>query len=280
MLGDGLDILGARLQIVPTEVVLPHEIADPGRERRIEQRLRQDSLLRDPLMVGAVPDLEGYVLLDGTNRQRALRALGYRWVMVQVLDYADQHAVRLRTWCHAAHVPLRDLLARAKQIPDLQVEALSPLAPADALTESSTLAVLLDKKERYLLRRGPEAPSRAGQLRQLVDIYEDRMVREDCGPESVEEHAKRLHERCEHPVTLLAFPPFSRSRVVAMAMQDTPIPAGITRHVVSGGRALRVNLPLEILSLETLDEANAALVTHLQGLQPRLYREPTILFDS
>lgn len=280
MLGDGLDILGARLQIVPTEVVLPHEIADPGREHRIEQRLRQDSLLRDPLMVGAIPDLEEYVLLDGTNRQRALKALGYRWVMVQVLDYADQHAVRLRTWCHAAHVPLRDLLTRAKQIPDLEVEALSPLAPADALTESTTLAVLLDKKERYLLRRGPEAPSRASQLRQLVDIYEDRMVREDCGPESVEEHAKRLHERAERPVTLLAFPPFSRSRVVAMAMQDTPIPAGITRHVVSGGRALRVNLPLEILSLETVDEANAALVTHLEGLQPRLYREPTILFDS
>lgn len=106
------------------------------------------------------------------------------------------------------------------------------------------------------------------------------MVREDCEPESAEEHAKRLHESGGGPLTLLAFPLFSRSSVVAMAMQNTPIPAGITRHIVAGGRALRVNLPLEILSLGSLDEANAALATHLESLQPRLYREPTILFDS
>jgi ParB-like chromosome segregation protein Spo0J len=280
VLGEGLNIHGARLQIVPTNGVLPHEIADPGREHRIEQRLREDGLLRDPLMVGAVPDLEGYVLLDGTNRQRALKALGYPWVMVQILDYADQHAIRLRTWCHAAHMPLPELLERATRIPGIEVEALSPLAAADALGESATLAVLLDKKQRYLLRRAPDAPSRASQLRRLVDIYEDRMVREDCDPEAAEEHAKRLHESAGHPVTLLAFPPFSRSRVVAMAMQDTPIPAGITRHIVSGGRALRVNLPLAILSLASLDEANTTLRTHLEGLQPRLYREPPILFDS
>lgn len=280
MLGGGLDIHGARLQIVPTSVVLPHEVADPGRERRIEQRLREDSLLRDPLMVGAVPDLEGYVLLDGTNRQRALKALDYPWVMVQILDYADQQAIRLRTWCHAAHMPLRDLLDDAKNIPGVESEVLSPLAAPDALAETSTLTVLLDKKEHYLVRRTSDAPPRAAQLRQLVDIYEERMVREDCDPEGTEEHAKRLHESAGHPVTLLAFPPFSRAQVVAMAMQDTPIPAGITRHIVVGGRVLRVNLPLDILSLKTPEEANAALAAHLHGLEPRLYREPTILFDS
>lgn len=280
MLEDGLDIHGARLRIVATSAVLPHEIADPRRERRIEQRLREDRMLRDPLMVGAVSDLEGYVLLDGTNRQRALKALDVPWVMVQVLDYADQQAIRLRTWCHAAHIPMRELLGGAKNIPGVEVEVLSPLAAPDALAETSTLAVLLDKKEHYLLRRTSETPLRSHQLRQLVDLYEERMVREDCDPEGTEEHAKRLHKSAGHPVALLAFPPISRARVVAMAMQDTPIPAGITRHIVVGGRALRVNLPLEILSLETLDAANTALAAHLQGLHPRLYREPTILFDS
>lgn len=280
MLGDGLAHHPADLRIVPEDAVLPHEIADPGRERRIELRLREDGLLRDPLMVGAVPDLDGYVLLDGTNRQRSLRTLGLPWVMVQVLDYADQAAIRLRTWCHAAHESTEELLAGAERIAGIEIEPLPPLAAADALGESSTLAVILDQKYRYLLRRATDAPARAIQLRQLVDLYEERMVREDCDPEGAEEYAKRLQHSAGHPVALLAFPPFSRSRVVGMAMQQTPIPAGITRHVVLGGRALRVNLPLSVLSLATIEEANAALQEHLGSLHPRLYREPTILFDS
>lgn len=275
-----MSLEGARLRIVPTNRVLPHEIADPGREARIERRLQEDSLLRDPLMVGAVPDLDGYILLDGTNRQRALGTLGYPWVLVQILDYSDHQAIQLRTWCHAAHLALRDVLRNAETISGVQVEALPPLGAPDALAEASTLAVLLDRGERYVLRRSPAGMPRAAQLRQLVDIYEERLVREDCDPEDIEDHAKRLHDRTDHPAALLAFPPFSRSNVVAMAMRNEPIPAGITRHVVARGRALRVNLPLEVLSAATLNDANAALDAHLGHLQPRLYREPTILYDS
>jgi hypothetical protein len=64
-------------------------------------------------------------------------------------------------------------------------------------------------------------------------------------------------------------------------MAGALIPAGITRHVILCGRALRVNLPLELLDgSRTLEEANALLQDHLSGLQPRVYQEPTILFDS
>lgn len=280
MLGGAHTTRHADLRIVPADAVLPHEIADPGREQRIEQRLREDGLLRDPLLVGAVPDLGDYVLLDGTNRQRALKILGLPWIMVQVLDYADQQAIRLRTWCHAAHYPLEDILSGARRISGIEIEMLPPLAAVDALSESTTLAVLLDQKHRYLLRRVADAPPRALQLRELVDLYEDRLVREDCDPEGAEEYAKDLQGMAGHAVTLLAFPAFSRARVVGMAMQQTPIPAGITRHVVLGGRALRVNLPLDVLSLPSVDVANAALELHLHNLHPRFYREPTILFDS
>jgi hypothetical protein len=66
-----------------------------------------------------------------------------------------------------------------------------------------------------------------------------------------------------------------------MAMRGALIPAGITRHVIMGGRALRVNVPLEMLrGSESLEEARQALKRHLASLQPRLYREPTILYDS
>jgi hypothetical protein len=273
------DIQNVRVEIVPVAAVLPHEIADPGRERRIEWRLRTEEVLRDPVIVGSVPDLEEYVLLDGTNRLLALQHLGLPWVMAQVLDYSDQRGVQLRTWCHAAAAPIDTLVSGARSIASVEVEELPPLGATDALDEHETLAVLLDGHRRYVARRAAGGPSRSQQLRQLVDRYEDRMQREDCDPDDVEDRAKRLCQASE-ATTLLAFPPFSRSQVVAIAMQREPIPAGITRHVLLKGRALRVNLPLEVLGRSMLEEARGALRAHMEGLQPRLYREPTVLFDS
>lgn len=269
------------LRIVDTDQVRPHEVADAARERKIERRLKADGVLRDPLMVGAVPDIDGFVLLDGTNRKQALAELAYPRVMVQVMDYADSRAVQLQTWCHAAHAPIAELLQSAAKIPGLVADLLPPLGVSDALADAATLAVLLGKRERFALTRsrGFEG-SRVEQLRQFVDLYEERMVRVHCTPDDVEERAQKLNVEDERRV-LIAFPRFSRSQVVSMAMAKALIPAGITRHIILCGRALRVNLPLEYLDgTQSADEANAALQRHLSRLVPRTYTEPTILFDS
>jgi ParB-like chromosome segregation protein Spo0J len=249
---------------------------------RIARRLRADQVLRDPVIVGSVPDVDGYVLLDGTNRKRALASLNLPFIMVQVLDYADPHTVQLRTWCHAARIPLAELLEGARTIDDVETSPLSPLEASDALRESSTLAVLLNQHERCLLSRAPGHPrSRAAQLRDLVDLYESEMRRQDCDPESVEEQAHALCGASSDARTLIAFPPFSRSQVVTMATQGALIPAGITRHIIQGGRALRVNLPLDVLAAgKQLHAAQEQLQRHLSALQPRVYQEPTILYDS
>lgn len=233
-------------------------------------------------MAGSVPDLEGYVLLDGTNRKRALSNLGFPRVMVQVLDYADYHAVQLRTWCHATRVPMREIVEAARSTTGVDITPLTPLAVSEALHAPETLAVLLDRGQRVAVVRVPgQSSSRAEQLRKIVDRYEDQMVRVDCDPEDVEEHAPALVGRPGSPGTVVVFPGFSRSQVVTMAMSGSVIPAGITRHVILGGRALRVNVPLDLLGERVdLEAANEALRAHLNSLQPRLYREPTILYDS
>lgn len=266
-----------RLRIVPSDSVLPHEIADPARETRIKEKLRVDGLLRDPLIVGEVPGMDGYVLLDGTNRKRALEELGSLSVMVQSIDYSDERAVELRTWCHQTPLPTARLLPLAGNIEGVDVRSLAPLATVDALRVPDTLAVVLDRRAQYAIsRRRESVASRAEQLRQLVDAYEREMVRVDCGPEDVEEHALSSSD----PLTFIAFPPFSRSQVVTMALRRELIPAGITRHVIHQGRALRVNLPLEVLAGNDIERQNQLLQEHGRGLHPRLYREPTILFDS
>jgi hypothetical protein len=267
-----------QLRVVPIEDVRPHEIADPARERRIERRLVEDDVLRDPLLVGAVPDMAGYVLLDGTNRKRALERLGVSGLLVQVIEYADPRAVQLRTWCHAAALSLARVLEQVEALPETEIEELSPLEAPDALRDRDVLAVALDRHRHVLVRR-TASMDRPAQLRAFVDIYEDTLTRVDCEPDDVEETATALSASGEG--CLIAFPAFTRAQVVALAMHGTLIPAGITRHVILQGRALRVNLPLDVLEMaDGLESANAALRDHLGELSPRVYTEPTVLFDS
>ena len=270
------------LRIAPTDDVRPHERADLARQERIKNRLRHDGVLRDPVIVGAVPDVDGYVLLDGTNRKGALADLGFPFILIQTVDYVDQHAVALRTWCHAVAGRAREIVPGVEQISGVSLSRLAPLEVTETLHDPLTLAVLLDGSERWaIIRHTGQGAGRAAQLRDLVDLYETRLTRIDCDPGEVEEHAQAQVHASSHPSTLVAFPPFSRSQVVCMAMEKTPIPAGITRHTILSGRALRVNLPLDVLDGSlSLDRANAALKQHLDGLRPRLYHEPTVLFDS
>jgi hypothetical protein len=268
-----------RLRVVPAGLVHPHEIADPARERRIERRLVEDDVLRDPLVAGEVPDVEGYILLDGTNRKRALENLGLPGLLVQVVDYADLGAVQLKTWCHLAALPAEHILAELSTIPEISTEQLSPLAAPDALHDPATLAVLLDARQRVAVMRAPGS-DRHVLLRSLVGIYEETLTRADCEPETVEEVAAQSC-RADDARCLVAFPPFTRAQVVALAVHGTCIPAGITRHVILGGRALRINLSLHVLEMaEGVEAANRELQDHLAMLTPRAYTEPTVLFDS
>lgn len=276
------DTRRALLRIVPLEEIRPHEVADPAREARIERRLREDGILRDPLIVGTVHDVAGYVLLDGTNRLRALHAIGGQAGLVQVVDYTDVHAVQLRTWCHHASVSVASLAHMADSIPGTTIEALPPLSATEMLVAGRTLAVILNGTDGIGIVRTSEHPhSRPEQLGALVRLYEDRMVRVDCDPTDVEERARTACMGTSGSHSLIAFPPMSRSQVVTMAMRGVLIPAGITRHSILTGRALRVNLPLDLLRHGSNPEhAASALQGHLRSLHPRTYEEPTILFDS
>lgn len=268
------------LRIVSSERIHPHETADPGREQRIERRLRQDTVLRDPLLVGKVADVDGYILLDGTNRLGALRNLGLPLVLAQIVDYADPHAIELRTWCHRPPIKMDEFLALIADVAGMRMVEIAPLGTVDALREPETIAVALEGRRRIALSGAfDRQSSRITYLRELIELYEDRLIRVDCDVECLEEQAHSLSSDASGSGTLIAFPPFSRSQVVSLALSGTRIPAGITRHIIHSGRALRVNVPLELLSGDE-KQAGRALERHLGALQPRIYVEPTVLFDS
>lgn len=273
---------GVDLTIVDIEVVHPHEVPDPGRVGRLKQGLSTEGLLRDPAIVAYVEGMEGYLLLDGTNRRAALLELGCGRMLVQLVDYADRHCVNLLTWSHLVELPIETLLAEVARVDDIDVAEVDQQATDRQLEASGSLAAIHYGDRSWLISRKDQSRPSPQVLTDIVAVYEPHMRRESRDEESIAEKLSEVQSRPGgHKCALVTFPRLTRQQVARLAMRQTPIPAGITRHVIRCGRALRVNIPLDWLRPKvTGAEALEGLDQHLSRLRPRRYLEPTVLFDS
>jgi hypothetical protein len=267
------------LRVWPTERLLLHEEADPGRVRRLVDALRRDGVLRNPPVVAPLSDLRA-VVLDGANRVSALRTLALPHIVVQPVAYQDPQ-VSLSVWRHFAAEgvagTLRAAAAGAGLGPSRNVrdadDAESRLAAGEGV------AAILDADGAALIPRPRDRVAAADVLCRLAALYRDgRPVHriEGGSPDEL---------RVSYgPGALVLFRRFDKSEILALATAGGRLPAGVTRHIIPG-RVLRLNTPLAWLA-DSIDLAvkQAALDAQLrqrwQAHGVRYYAEPTFLFDE
>lgn len=272
---------GVDLAILGLDQVRPHEIPDPGRVGRLGIRLVEDGTLRDPIMVARVEGVKGFVLLDGTNRRMALQNLNCRRVLAQIVDYEDRHCVNLLTWSHLVDMSIADVLQMIGLIQGIDIEPIGQDQTDKALGRAASVAAVHSGEHSWLVSRSGKR-SKPDLLLDLVEGYEECLQREARDEELISDKLQEVRSRPGgHDSVLVTFPRITRQQVVDLALSGTLIPAGITRHVIRCGRALRVDVPLEWLgSGMPMREAEIAFQNHLAKLRPRRYLEPTVLFDS
>lgn len=271
------------LAIVPLRDVLLHEEIEHKRVDKLMERLRTDRLLKNPPIVTQVKN-EGatqYVVLDGASRTSALRALNIPDVLVQIVDYHSP-ALRLESWNHL----LLDITPSElrREFDDLSCVEMVDMDEAQAqreLRERKILAYLKFSDGRFAgLRCSSDLAEQARALNEVVRAYESKV-----------ELYRVASTALEHPIAdpkrmaaVMVFPRYKPDEIIHLALNGAKVPMGITRHIIPG-RALRVNLPLDILeSSQSLEEKNAWLEAWLQEKRKnrnvRYYQEPVFLFDE
>ncbi|RMG90500.1 MAG: pyridoxal-phosphate dependent enzyme [Chloroflexi bacterium] len=267
------------LEIVPSELVIPHEQIDEKRVARLMKRLEEDGRLVNPPIT--IFWNGRYIVLDGATRSTALKRLGYPYTIVQVVR-PGQDTFELHTWYHAisSKRPFSELLNLLQQIPGLQLTPIETHQAQTALRQPDTLCYFLDRNGNTTLATIQPGANRLQVMNELVATYTnwgdvERTLLTDL---------PRLLAQFPQMTAVAIFPQFKPETVFEVASQGELLPAGLTRFVIPG-RILRLNADLKRLHQDEPLAAKRAwfnrfLQEKLARSRLRYYQEPVILLDE
>ncbi|MEZ4516398.1 MAG: NAD(P)-dependent oxidoreductase [Chloroflexota bacterium] len=273
------------LEVVPVDMVTPHEHIDVKRVNRLMSRLEDDGRLVNPPVTTYWKGR--YIILDGATRYSALSQLGYPYVIVQVVREEDD-GFELHTWYHAISKPYEDASEEMvglfydalEGIDGLEINPIEADQTRKALTQPDAICYFLDRDGGFKLASVGTGFNKLDVMRRLVARYTEwgnveRTLLTDMD---------RLQAQFPALAAVAVFPQLAPSDVFDAAANGDLLPAGLTRFVIPG-RILRLNADLTRLRLdEPLVEKrawfNEFLAGKLSRSRLRYYQEPVVLLDE
>ncbi|MDQ7026068.1 MAG: hypothetical protein Q9P01_09715 [Anaerolineae bacterium] len=261
------------LRILPIDAISPHETHDSQRSEPLLEILREAEYLTNPPIVAPIGD-GSYVVMDGANRYHCFRELGYRHLLVQVVDYKSEF-VGLGVWNHIISDWDEDIFAQhLYEIPEATIKK---------AWDSNAVAQIMLKNGSVLSLDAPAATieERNFTLRHLVSIYQA----------NAKLSRTALHDptliwpQFPAAIALVIFPEYEPQDIIEAALNNAFLPPGVSRHIIHG-RALKLYYPFEkLLDMSvSLDEKNAVLQDwireKLANRGARYYAESTYQFDE
>ncbi|RLF06941.1 MAG: hypothetical protein DRK00_00060 [Thermoprotei archaeon] len=231
----------------------PHERVVPSYLEELKAAFKRSVYQRNPIIV----DSASGVILDGTHRWAAMKALGYKWIAVCKVDYLNP-LVLLDRWARRYRV--KEGYKLSSLLEGLNYE---PIRPEDV--GDRDLAVIR-VNEAYRIRY-------AG----LTDAYtkaqeiEERLASLSGSGPTYMPGDQALEER--EGVAVLPPVPLKRE-ILELARSGILLPPKSTRHIIPA-RPLGVNVPLKLLMEDHLDLELLGEV--LRQRRPVLLRAPVSL---
>ena len=268
------------LRIVQLDDVLLHEEVERKRVDKLVTRLQHDRLLKNPPITAQFNNK--YIVLDGATRTTSLRLIHCRDIVVQIVDYLNP-GITLETWNHMLlDAPPQEIFDAIKDLPDLFIEKTTLETANAALARRDAIAsILLSNSNVYsICAKNNTLTEQARLLNQVVATYDGRGEMYRVGHTDVEQLVAE-HGRLS---ALIVFPRYRPEEIQHIALNGSKLPMGITRHIIPG-RALRINIPLDMLeSDQPLEKKNAWLdewlKERMRERHVRFYQEPVFLFDE
>jgi hypothetical protein len=253
-----------QLRVVPLERIRPHEEVDPLRVDRLATRIEAEGSQLNPVVCAEDPG-GNLILLDGATRTAALKQLDLSYGIVQVVE---PESVILETWHHVVRQ------ASPGEVMS-QIESHDELVLVD--DEGPPRVCTPDGGIRTVHGKGI---SHFGALSSLVESYVGRWKLNRVIDPDLENVAWRYPDWA----AVVEFPALTIEDVMKAAIDEDPVPAGMTRFVVPD-RALRINAELSLLrrpgsELEKQELLDRLLEERARAGRIRRYDEAVVILDD
>jgi hypothetical protein len=248
---------------------------------RLSFRVREEGILKNPPIVAAIPESDGYVVLDGANRAEAFVSLGIAHIVAQLVSYEDP-GVELDTWYHVvAGMGIANFEEALTKVTGLHLQACSLEQAREALENHQAAAYIVSAQGVRMVSNTNNSLQHDTQLLNgLVSAYRGRA--------NIYRASNDIWEKQEpyYPdiSALVIFPRLTPADIIAAAQTGKKIPTGITRHIIPH-RALNINIPLEILEKDWTQERKDEwlhnwLMERMSANAIRFYSESTFSFNE
>ena len=228
-----------KIGLMDIERLYHHEEVVPSILKTLTEQIRRDGFLKHPIIV----DEATLVVLDGTHRVEALKALGCRRIPACLVDYREPR-IRLMCWYRIVKKapPLHELVKTLSRELGLRIELSGDLEPDElgvppialALTDGRSYAKVLgrfrDKQGAWELVKNVEKALETYGLQIGFEVEEDAMKKLSSGDADI----------------VLMTPRITKRDVVETALSGRVFPHKTTRHVIPA-RPLFLNVPLRLL---------------------------------
>jgi len=180
-----------------------------------------------------------------------------------------------------ADVDKHDLFARIAEVAEVRLKTSDLPHARTMLAYHQILAYMVCKDDDVHLVLGPEdLPGQARLLNDIAKTYKGQATIYRVQTDNMDE-LKALYGNV---AAVIVYPRFTPADILELTRNSAKLPTGITRHVIPK-RALRVNLPLSLLSADTpLDDKNREfqnlVASMLKAGRIRHYQESTFMFDE
>ncbi len=270
-----------RLEMLPIELLVPHEECDPRRVEKLARRIGQDGFLRHPPVVTPLPETDRYVVLDGATRTQAFADMGIPHIVAQVISYGDP-GVQVSTWHHVvAGMPLDEFEEALMRVTGLKLQPCTLEAARAALAVGEAAAyVVCASGVRKVTNHDHSRLRDIHLLNELAKVYQ--------GHADIFRASNDIWE-IQVPyypgiTALVVFPQYSAADILMLARRGEKVPTGITRHAIPN-RALFIDIPLSVLERDwTLEQKREWLrgwwMDQMAANAVRFYSESTFLFGQ
>ncbi|MFQ6617221.1 MAG: hypothetical protein ACE5QV_00925 [Fidelibacterota bacterium] len=292
------------LRILQLNRILLHEYPDRRRAASLLKSMKSLGILKNPPVVGIIRPLNEniysrtenggelinpfisengieFILLDGTNRISALRELGCRDALVQIIDFYDEKLI-ISKWSHTLEKFEKDrLLHQLFKIKGVEIKE-NENSKASRTCEGNTALcrITFRDESQCIILSESELLARTSALKSITGLYINNPWMDRVS------YTNLNYLKINYPSfsALLSFQGFEKNEILFMARNGIKIPGGVTR-VVLPKRALLFNISLKFLMEEIpINEKNSILQTmiseKIKNKSIRFYQEPTFHFDE